>query len=74
MSRTATAAAVGDDVGDLRGVVAAVALVDVLDDLLAQVGFDVDVDVGRPVARRGQEPSRTADSLATGSTSVTPSA
>ena len=50
------AAAVGDDVGDLRGVVAAVAFVDVLNRLLPQVRFDVDVDVGRPVARRGQEP------------------
>ncbi len=51
-----TAAAVGDDVGHLGGVVAAVALVDVLDRLLAQVRFDVDVDVGRAVARRRQEP------------------
>ncbi len=50
------AAAVGDDVGDLGGVVAAVAVVDVLNGLLPQVRFDVDVDVGRPVARRGQEP------------------
>ena len=50
------ATAVGDDVGDLRGVVAAVAVVDVLDRLLAQVRFDVDVDVGRPVALGRQEP------------------
>ena len=50
------AAAVGDDVGHLSRVVAAVAVVDVLDDLLAQVRFDVDVDVRRPVARRRQEP------------------
>ena len=50
------AAAVGDDVGDLGGVVTAVAVVDVLDGLLPQVRFDVDVDVGRPVAGRRQEP------------------
>ena len=50
------AAAVGDDVGDLGGVVAAVAVVDVLDGLLAQVRFDVDVDIRWPVPRRGQEP------------------
>ena len=47
---------VGDHVGDLGGPVAAVALVDVLDDLLAAAGLDVQVDVGRPVALRGQEP------------------
>ena len=51
-----TAAAVGDDVGHLSGVVTAVTLVDVLDDLLPQVRFDVDVDVRRPVAGRRQEP------------------
>ena len=50
------AAAVGDHVGHLGGVLAAVPLVDVLDRLLAQVGFDVDVDVGRSVPGRGQEP------------------
>ena len=50
------AAAVGDDVGDLGGVVAAIAVVDVLNGLLPQVRFDVDVDIGRPVSRRGQEP------------------
>ena len=48
--------AVGDDVGDLGGVVAAVFVVDVLDDLFALVGFDVHVDVGRPVAGGRQEP------------------
>ena len=47
---------VGDHVGDLGGPVAAVTLVDVLDDLLAAAGLDVQVDVGRPVALRGQEP------------------
>ena len=46
---------VGDDVGHLRRVAAAVALVDVLDDLLAPARLDVDVDVGRPVPGRGQE-------------------
>ena len=47
---------VGDDVGDLGGVVAPVALVDVLDDLLAPARLDVDVDVGGPVALGRQEP------------------
>ncbi|CFB95985.1 Uncharacterised protein [Mycobacterium tuberculosis] len=41
---------VGDDVGDLGGVVAAVFVVDVLDDLFALIRLDVDVDVGWPVA------------------------
>ena len=35
---------------------AAVARVDVLDDLLAPIGLDVDVDVGWPVAVGRQEP------------------
>ena len=48
-------APVGDDVGDLGGVVTAVFFVDVLDDLFALVRLDVHVDVGRPVARRRQE-------------------
>ena len=47
---------VGDDVGHLGGVLAAVAVVDVLDDLLPAVALDVDVDVGRAVALGGQEP------------------
>ncbi len=47
---------VGDDVGHLGGVQAAVALVDVLDDLFAPARLDVDVDVGRPVALGGEEP------------------
>ena len=51
-----TAAAVGDHIGHLRGVVAAVAGVDVLDDLLAQVRLDVDVDIGRSVTGRREEP------------------
>ena len=45
----------GVDVGDLRGALAAVPLVDVLDDLLTPVGLDVDVDVRRPVPLRSQE-------------------
>src|SRR5436190_17522539 len=46
------AGTVGDDVGDLGGVLPAVLGVDVLDDLLAAVGLDVQVDVRRPVALR----------------------
>ena len=46
------ARSVRDDVGHLRGVAAAVALVDVLDHLLAPPRLDVHVDVRRPVARR----------------------
>ena len=47
---------VRDHVRDLGGVVAAVALVDVLDHLLSPVALDVDVDVGRAVAFGRQEP------------------
>ena len=47
---------VGDHVGDLGGVVAPVALVDVLDHLLSTIALDVDVDVGRAVALHRQEP------------------
>ena len=46
---------VGDDVGDLGGVVTAVFVVDVLDDFFALVGLDVHVDVGRAVAGGRQE-------------------
>ena len=61
---------VGDDVGHLGRVVAAVALVDVLDDLLAAVALDVDVDVRRAVALGGEEAleqqaERTASALVT---------
>jgi hypothetical protein len=49
------AATVGDHVGHLGGVAAAVALVDVLDDLLPATRLDVEVDVGRPVALGRQE-------------------
>jgi hypothetical protein len=47
---------VADDVGDLRGVLAAVQPVDVLDGLLAPVGLDVDVDVRRLATLGSQEP------------------
>ena len=47
---------IGDDVGHLGGVMPAVALVHVLDDLFAAVTFDVDVDVGRAIALGRQEP------------------
>ena len=43
---------VRDDVGHLRRVTAAVALVHVLNDLLAPPRLNVHVDVGRPVTRR----------------------
>ena len=45
-----------DDVGDLRGVAAAVLLEHPLDDLLAAVRVEVDVDVGLLVAQARQEP------------------
>ncbi len=47
---------VAHDVGDLRGVLAAVLVEHVLDDELAPVGLEVDVDVGLLVAHRRQEP------------------
>jgi len=50
--RTST---VRDHVGDLGGTQAPVALVHVLDDLFATIAFDVEVDVGRPVALGRQE-------------------
>ena len=43
---------VGDHVGDLSRIVAAVLVVDVLDDLFPLIGLDVDVDIGRAVADR----------------------
>ena len=56
-------APVGDHIGHLRGVVATVTLVDVLDDLLAKVGFDIDVDIG---LRRGPRDRNRSVHLATG--------
>src|SRR5690606_18041178 len=47
---------VGDDVGHLRGVRPAIAFVDVLDDLFAATGLDVEVDVRRSGTTRGEEP------------------
>ena len=44
------------DVGDLRGAIASVALVDVLDHFFAALVLDVEVDVGRAVAFGRQEP------------------
>ena len=54
-SRTAERGAVADDVGDHRGVVAAVLGVDVLDHLLAPLVLDVEVDVRRLGALAGEE-------------------
>ncbi len=54
-SRMALFAAVGNDGGDDGGAVAAVFLVDVLDDLLAPLVLEIDVDVGRLVALGGDE-------------------
>ena len=48
--------AVGDHVGDLSRIVAAVFVVDVLDGLFALIRLDVDVDIGWAVADRRQEP------------------
>jgi hypothetical protein len=47
---------VGDDVGDLRSPVAAVVVLDDLDDLFAPAGLDVQVDVRRPGPLWGKEP------------------
>ena len=47
--------AVGDDVGDLGGTFSAVSGVDVLDDLLAAAGLDIEVDVRVAGSPRGQE-------------------
>ena len=47
--------AVGDDVGDLGGTFSAVSGVDVLDDLLAAAGLDIEVDVWVAGSPWGQE-------------------
>ena len=65
--------AVGDDVGHLGGVAAAVLGVDVLDRLLPPARLDVDVDVGRAVALGRQEPLEEQAEL-TASALVMPSA
>ena len=46
-SRTARAAAIGDDGGGEPGAVAAIAGIDILDHLLAPLMLEVDVDIGR---------------------------
>ena len=46
---------VGNYIGDLGGVVTAVFIVDILNDLFALVRLDVHVDVRRPIAGRRQE-------------------
>ncbi len=45
-------APVSDDIGDLGSVVAAVFVVDILNDLFALVRLDVHIDVGWPIAGR----------------------
>ena len=55
ISRIALARPVGDDVGHLRGAVAPVLRVDVLDHLLAALVLDVEVDVGGTVALGREE-------------------
>ena len=54
-SRIALRGAVADHRGGERGAVAAVFLVDVLDHLLAPLMLEIDVDVGRLVARGADE-------------------
>jgi hypothetical protein len=44
------AGTVGDDIGDLCCMIAAVLVVDVLDGLFATIALDVDIDVGRAVS------------------------
>ena len=50
------AGSIGDHVGNLRSVVATVALIHVLDDLFATVAFDIDIDIGRAIALGRQKP------------------
>ena len=66
------ARAVVDDGGADRGAVAAVALVDVLDHLLAPLVLEVDVDVGRLVALGRDEALEQQVDLRPGSTAVMP--
>ena len=65
---------VADDHRGQRGAVAAVLAVDVLDDLLAALVLEVDVDVGRLVALGADEALEQQRWPARGSTSVTPQA
>ena len=55
------AAAIGDDGGGDAGAVAAVAVVDILDHLLAPLMLEIDVDVGRFVPLRARRSARTED-------------
>ena len=55
ISRSAERGPVGDHVGHLRGTLAPVLAVDVLDHLLAPLVLDVEVDVGRTVALEREE-------------------
>ena len=48
--------AIRNDVGDLSGVVAAVAAIDVLNHLFATTRFDIDIDIGWAIAGRGEKP------------------
>ena len=48
-------AAIGNHVCHLRGILTSIAGVHVLDHLLASSRLDVEVNVGRPVAFRGEE-------------------
>ena len=50
------ARAIGDDGGGEPGALAPVALIDVLDHLLAPLVLEIDVDVGRLLALGGNEP------------------
>ena len=70
-SRTAPARAVADDRGGDAGPVAAVFGVDVLDHLLAPLVLEIHVDVGRLVARGGNE-ALEQQVVRAGSTAVTP--
>ena len=47
---------VGNDIGDLSGVVTAMTLVHVLDDFFASTRFDVDIDIGWTVTLGGKKP------------------
>jgi hypothetical protein len=62
---------VADDHRGERGAVPAVLAVDVLDDLLAALVLEIDVDVGRLVALDADEAAE-EERGAVGSTSVTP--